>query len=130
MVDTPQLTRFKDNIAYAREMVGAGHSFDQDREADIYRAAWIQSVAALDHWVHEELYQRATRIAMNTQAERSNRFKNFEIPWHRVEEINNANRPLREVFREALEDKYGHESFQSTQRIGTALSLSLPARSR
>jgi hypothetical protein len=122
---TPQFRQLDANLGYALEMANAGPVLNIKREQDLYRAAWIQAVAALDHWVHLELYQRATEIAMDSNAGRSNRFKSFEIPWGRVEEINNQNRPLREVFREALEDHYGFQSFQSTKYIGMALSLLL-----
>ena len=37
--------------------------------ADLYRAAWVQAVSALDHWVHRELYDRALGCALNVGAE-------------------------------------------------------------
>lgn len=119
------LAQFADNIAYARGMAETAGHLNAEREADLYRAAWIQAVAALDYWVHRELYQRATAIALDTSASRSRRFLNFAIPWKKVEEIHHGERQLREVFLEALQEKYAHQSFQSTQHIGEALSLVL-----
>lgn len=122
------LDHFTDNIQYARGMVETGGHLKREREEDLYRAAWVQAVAALDRWVHEELYQRAAAIALDTSADRSNQFLKFEVPWEKVEDIHHGRRRLRDVFLEALEEKYGHQSFQSTHHIGLAFSLVLGNR--
>ena len=69
---TPQFQQLEANLGYALEMTEAGPHMNAKREQDLYRAAWIQAVAALDHWVHLELYDRATEIAMDSNAGRSN----------------------------------------------------------
>ncbi|MFJ1706803.1 hypothetical protein [Kitasatospora sp. NPDC088346] len=120
---TPQFRQLISNLEYAERMVAVGEHMKA--EEDLYRAAWVQAVAALDHWVHQEVYERATAIAMNSTAGRSKRFNAFEIPWGRVEEIHNQGRRMEDVFREVLEERLGHESYQSTRRIGEAFSLLL-----
>ncbi|MGB3442234.1 MAG: hypothetical protein WBA97_26100 [Actinophytocola sp.] len=60
-------TAFQDlsgNLEYARYLVRGGRHLDRLQVrtfdvADLYRAAWVQAVSALDHWVHRELYDRA-----------------------------------------------------------------------
>lgn len=54
------------NLGYARDLVRGGQYLEQLQVgafdvADLYRAAWVQAVSALDHWVHCELYDRASR---------------------------------------------------------------------
>jgi hypothetical protein len=37
---------------------------------DLYRAAWVQAVAALDHWVTREIVERAVSLAEQPKAAR------------------------------------------------------------
>lgn len=61
------------NLNYARSLATAGQhlaqldvrSFEVD---DVFRAAWVQAVAALDHWVRQEVRYRMLRLAANPAA--------------------------------------------------------------
>lgn len=72
------------NLEYARDLVRGGrhlqrlevHAFDV---ADLYRAAWVQAVSALDHWVHRELYDRALGLALNVEEPRPPRFFDLRL---------------------------------------------------
>lgn len=57
------MDNFRRNLEYAHNLATAGQSL-QDLKVqsfdvtDVYRAAWVQAVSALDHWVHQEIRER------------------------------------------------------------------------
>ncbi|WP_449060371.1 hypothetical protein [Planomonospora algeriensis] len=57
---TEAFQEFHRNLEYAPDLVNGGRRLEQLKVGafdigDIYRAAWVQAVAALDHWVHQEI---------------------------------------------------------------------------
>ncbi|GAA4966631.1 hypothetical protein GCM10023238_38030 [Streptomyces heliomycini] len=57
------------NLSYARRMVKAGRMLTPFRSPtididDFYRAAWVQAVAAIDHWLHEEVLRRVAELTL------------------------------------------------------------------
>ena len=57
------LANLRRNLDYALSLATAGLHLQQLKVgafevADVYRAAWVQAVAALDHWVHQEIRER------------------------------------------------------------------------
>lgn len=119
-------TEFRRNIAYARDLVRGGQHLDHLQVgafdiADLYRAAWVQAVAALDQWVHSELYERAVLFALNTDLPRPARFLNLEIPMRMFEDVHHHGRAMREAFDSHLRDQFGYQSFQNPEKIRLAL---------
>lgn len=52
--DTRQFLSFTTNLAYARDLITAGNSLQGLQPGaldinDLYRAAWVQGVSAMDH---------------------------------------------------------------------------------
>ncbi|MFI6505660.1 hypothetical protein [Nonomuraea typhae] len=125
---------FTQNLDYARQIVkgarllaGLGvSSFDVD---DLYRAAWVQAVAALDHWAHEEIYHRAAAIALQPDGPgKPRKFLAFEIPMRLVEEVSAGLVSLEAGFRDHLKKSLSHRSYQHPVKIkeGFALVSDLP----
>ncbi|MEU1352025.1 hypothetical protein [Streptomyces sp. NPDC005795] len=100
--NTSQFEAFTTNLAYARKMVDAGRylapfqpgTVDVD---DFYRAAWVQAVAAIDHWFHEELFRRVAELAAKDSPEMPLQLRNYEIPLHRVEAVQRGDVTLADV---------------------------------
>ncbi|MFB9890593.1 N-6 DNA methylase [Planobispora takensis] len=89
---------------------------------DIYRAAWVQAVAALDHWVHQEIYSRAVQLAQQPGVERPDRFNRLQIPMELFERIHHHQASLGEAFREHLEATLGYVSYQNPDKIQQGFS--------
>lgn len=121
--------QFLDNIAYAEQLVAAGPYLNADLAQDLYRAAWVQAVSALDHWAHLEVYEIATRIVADANRTRPPRLEKFALPWKYIERIRHGREPLRAVFREALESELGRSTFQNQEDIGNAFQLILANKS-
>ncbi len=88
-VQTP-LQEFDENIQYARALIAGGvalqslQNFPAHPE-DLYRAAWNQAVSAMDHWLHDELIERAVRLANDTGNQRPQSMLNLRLPFEMVE---------------------------------------------
>lgn len=116
------------NLDYARDLVSGGKHLQRLQVtafdvADLYRAAWVQAVSALDHWVHRELYDRALGFALNVSEERPPQFFNLRIPMRMFEDVHHhRSRTLQEAFTEHLRDHFGYQSFQAPEKIKQALA--------
>ncbi|HWD04732.1 MAG TPA: DUF4268 domain-containing protein, partial [Amycolatopsis sp.] len=91
--------------------------------ADLYRAAWVQAVSALDHWVHRELYDRALGFAI-TMSEQSppTKFLKLRIPLTLFEGARREPENLPTAFAAYLREQFGWQSFQAPDKIKDALS--------
>ena len=112
---------FGNNLAYARDLVRGGQHLEHLQVgafdvADLYRAAWVQAVSALDQWVHRELYDRALGFALNVDVPRPARFLTIKIPMRLFEDVHHHAHTLREVFASHLHDQFGHLSFQAPEK--------------
>lgn len=125
---TSQFEAFTTNLAYARKMVDAGRylapfqpgTVDVD---DFYRAAWVQAVAAIDHWFHEELFCRVAELAAKDSPEMPLQLRNYEIPLHRVEAVQRGDVTLAEVVVEHVKERWGNASLQNPRAISDVLRL-------
>ncbi|MBG0813081.1 hypothetical protein [Planomonospora sp. ID82291] len=127
MPPTEAFQEFHRNLEYARDLVNGGRRLEQLKVGafdigDIYRAAWVQAVAALDHWVHQEIYSRAVRLAQQPGVERPDRFNRLQIPMELFERIHHHEASLGEAFREHLEATLGYVSYQNPDRIQQGFS--------
>lgn len=125
---SPAFEEMRQNLDYARGLVRGGRylqrlqvgAFDVE---DLYRAAWVQAVSALDHWVHRELYDRATALALQPATERPAKYLRIEVPMGLLESVLHGSASMEEVFRSHLRSQFGHLSFQHPSKIKDALSF-------
>ena len=134
-IGTQQLRLFDENIQYARDLIAGGVALEGLRNfptanygdlgkahpEDLYRAAWNQAVAAMDHWLHDELIVRAVKLANDTGNLRPQSLANLKMPFWMVERMRNE--AVHIVFRDFLEEEYRRKSFHSTEDITAAIKL-------
>lgn len=125
---TREFQAFKANIEYARRMVLAGQSLAPFQSqvldiGDFYRAAWVQAVSALDHWLHEELYRRVAELAGEDDPHLPHQLTKFELPLIKVEEVRRGVTTLAEAVSEHVKAKWGNASLQNPRKISEALKL-------
>jgi hypothetical protein len=119
---TEAFLEFTQNLEYAKRLVNGGERLAQLRVGafdvdDLYRAAWVQAVAALDHWVTREIVDRAVRLAEQPKAARPPKFNKLTIPVELFEQVHHHNQPLSTTFRAYLETTFGYMSFQNPDKI-------------
>lgn len=122
------LAELRSNLEYARDLVRGGRFLERLQVrafdvADLYRAAWVQAVSALDHWLHRELYDRALAFALDTSGSRPAKFLKIKIPMSLFEEVRQNAAAMREAFQAHLRREYGHLSFQAPEKIKEALAV-------
>lgn len=124
-VQTP-LQEFDENIHYARALIAGGAAlralpnFPAHPE-DLYRAAWNQSVSAMDHWLHDELINRAVRLANDTGNRRPQSMLTLRLPFEALERTRNE--PIYVVFRDFLTREFQRRSFHSVDDITQGIKL-------
>jgi hypothetical protein len=115
----------EENLEYARDLIRAGRHLERLEVrafdvADLYRAAVVQTVSALDHWVHSEVYDRAVGLATQTSVDRPARFLKITIPMRLFEDVHHHAKTLENGFREHLQNQFGYLSFQNPTKIKEA----------
>lgn len=125
---TRQFTSFSTNITYARNLITAGQSLATLQVAafdigDLYRAAWVQAVSALDHWVHEELYARVAALAADTGPGMPKQLQKFELPLAVVEQVRLDNLQISDAVLNHIKSKWSFQSLQNPRMITEALKL-------
>jgi len=111
------------NLGYARSLAEAGLNLERlgvtkFEVLDVYRAAWVQAVASLDHWVHQEIRERMLRLAEDPSLPRPKNFGAVQLPLGTVEDIQHGRRTLREAIDELLTTgDHARQSYQSPQLI-------------
>ncbi|MFI0486165.1 hypothetical protein [Actinomadura sp. 9N215] len=124
---TEAFKEFQQNLGYARQLVDGGRrlgqlqvgAFDID---DLYRAAWVQAVAALDHWVTVEIVDRAVALARQPSAVRPPKFSKLTISIDLFEQIHHHHQPIDAAFRAHLEQTFGFMTFQNPDKIKEGLA--------
>ncbi|MFE3475651.1 hypothetical protein ACFXOI_29210 [Streptomyces bacillaris] len=124
--------QFTKNIEFCRRMVHSGAALEsaaasnlnlgdlsQVEHTDLYRAAWVQAVSALDHWLHREIVSRAIEIINDRPTPRPDRLKSYAVPWATVEVM--RERPIDDVMREHMTERLGRDSYQKPDRIAEGL---------
>jgi hypothetical protein len=131
---SPQFRQFLDNLGYAHGLITAGIALGAvvgtnlgDLSAvdpsDMYRAAWTQTIAALDHWVHEEIYVRATRLVRDHTAQRPDHLQRFPIQLERIEDVLRERVAMDDMFLQTLRETIGRASLQQPDDIMDELRL-------
>jgi hypothetical protein len=116
------------NLNYARSLAIAGQhlghlqprAFEID---DVYRAAWVQGVAALDHWVRQEINYRMLQLARNETAERPSGFARFEITLDLVEKVQRGELGLDQALETTLWTTLSRTTYQRPDRIKEGFGL-------
>ncbi|MFC5828773.1 hypothetical protein [Nonomuraea insulae] len=119
---------FERNLEYAKQLVRGGENltamgvtaFDV---GDLYRAAWVQAVAALDHWVHQEVYYRAILLAQQPDMHKPRRYKEFTIPMELFEEVHHGNTPLDQALKRHLRQVIGRKTYQGSEDIKDGFAI-------
>jgi hypothetical protein len=115
------------NLDAARRFMNAGRALETFGPtnfdvADMYRAALVQAVAALDHWVHEEIYHRAI-VIVKMPGTKPRKFGSFQIPMDLFEKIHVEDQPTAPLFRDYLQQSLGCQSYQNPRKIQEGLAL-------
>lgn len=116
------------NLRYARGLVRGGRGLHTLQVTtfevqDLYRAAWVMAVAALDHWVHEEIYHRAVHLALRRAGPKPAKFADLDIPMSLFDKVHYESASLEELFTEYLRGKLGFVSYQNPDRIREGFRL-------
>ncbi|MEV4490689.1 hypothetical protein AB0K04_11305 [Micromonospora coxensis] len=115
------------NLNYARSLATAGQHLallqvGAFEISDVFRAAWVQSVAALDHWVRQEIRSRMLRLAAQPGAKKPKAFSAFQISLGLVEQVQLGTATLVDALDQQLRDR-GHLVYQNPDKIREGFSL-------
>ncbi|HCU48667.1 MAG TPA: hypothetical protein DGG94_02380, partial [Micromonosporaceae bacterium] len=113
------------NLNYARNLTSAGSHLEQLKVGlfevpDVYRAAWVQAVAAIDHWVHQEVYDRMLRLSEDDKAPRPDRYQRFELSLGVLEQVQTGQLTKRAVLESELRAQLSFKTFQQPKSIQDA----------
>ncbi|MEU8108386.1 hypothetical protein AB0C18_32215 [Nonomuraea muscovyensis] len=119
--------QYQRNLGYARQLVRGGRNLERlgvgaFDVTDLYRAAWTQAVAALDHWVTQEIIDRAVALAQRPGAPRPSNFSKLSMPVELVEKVHRNAEPLEAAFRAAMERFFEFKTFQHPDKIAEGFS--------
>ncbi|MFE9498653.1 hypothetical protein [Streptomyces collinus] len=125
---TRQFEAFMTNLSYARRMVKAGAMLTPFRSPtididDFYRAAWVQAVAAIDHWMHEEVLRRVAELAAKDSPEMPYQLRVYELPLHTVEAVRRGDVTLPDAVVAHLREKLSAQALQHPGKISEVLKL-------
>jgi hypothetical protein len=93
---------FKRNLEYARSLATAGESLEKlevrsFEVQDVFRAAWVQAIAALDHWVRQEITARMLWLAQRPSEVWPKKLAAFAVPLGEIEGILRSRADLSKV---------------------------------
>lgn len=116
------------NLNYARSLATAGQHLAKlevgaFEVADVFRAAWVQGVAGLDHWVRQEVRICMLRLARRPGGSKPKGFSGFAIPLGQIERVLQSDASLVEVIDKQLSQTRGHLTYQHPDKIRDAFVL-------
>ncbi|PMR63111.1 hypothetical protein C1A38_00585 [Verrucosispora sp. ts21] len=125
--DSTPFVNLRRNLDYARSLATAGQHLDLLKVgafevSDVYRAAWVQSVAALDHWVRQEIRARMLRLVAQPDVPKPRGFKSFTISLGLVEQVQLGTKTLVEALDLQLREQ-GHLVYQNPDKIRDGFGL-------
>lgn len=118
----------KRNLDYARSLAEAGKHLSELQVRlfevdDVFRAAWVQGVAALDHWVRQEVHARMLELAKQEQTTRPSGFSQFEVTMDTLEDVYRRGVPIHEALDRPLWAMLSRTTYQRPERIKDGFSL-------
>lgn len=119
---------FQRNLNYARNLATAGQHLAQLKVGafevdDVFRAAWVQAVAALDHWVRQEIRVRMRRLAgQPDEAKNIPKFGAFEVTVDLVQQVQQGKLSLADAVDQQLKNEHGHLTYQNPDKIQEGLA--------
>jgi restriction system protein len=110
------------NLNYARNLTSAGSHLEQLQVnlfevTDVYRAAWVQAVAALDHWVHQEIRERMLRLSEQPAATKPDGYRKFSLSLGAFEDVQAGKLSLRKALDQEVSTQLAFATYQNPQKI-------------
>ncbi|MFI5659715.1 hypothetical protein [Streptomyces sp. NPDC051684] len=133
VAQTAQFDSFLTNLTYARRMVDAGKILEAlsprgvDTE-DFYRAAWVQAIGALEHWVQEETLRRVTEEAVKASPDMPRRLREYPLPLHRMEAVQRGEVRLADAVVERIREDVAYRALQNPDAIAKMMALATDAK--
>lgn len=123
-----QFESFVTNLSYARQMVRAGQALEVLSPkgidtGDFYRAAWVQAIAALEHWVQEEVLRRVAEEAAKDGPDMPRRLRDYPLPLHCVERAQRGETTTAEVVAERVRQDIVRQTLQNPDAIAKVMAL-------
>lgn len=127
-VPTTAMENLRRNLDYSNSLAQAGHHLQQLQVglfevSDVFRAAWVQSVAALDHWVHQEIRERMLDLATKPSSAWPAKFQAFPLPIELVDGVAVRSLTLGGAIDRHYEKEMGRVTFQGPQQIQEGFAL-------
>ncbi|MFE0590680.1 restriction endonuclease [Micromonospora echinospora] len=124
---TEPFANLQRNLNYARSLATAGQHLALLKVgafeiSDVFRAAWVQSVAALDHWVRQEIRTRMLELSAQPGTQKPKAFSAYQISLGLVEQVQAGTLTLVDALDQQLRDR-GHLVYQSPDKIREGFSL-------
>lgn len=125
---TVRITQFKADIQRARDLVGLGQAIGAMTAGtvdatDVYRSGIVQGVAAMDHYFHGVVLDRAVNILLGRNAPGAG--SKVGLPFNAVQAIVNAPSPIEAELhaRAFLAERLSLETYQRPDDIAAALAM-------
>ena len=120
------LTQFRDNLHHARhvlELAAAieARTSDVVDTDDLFRAALVAGVSALDHYIHEIVRELMIEIADDKRSQTA-AFRKFSVTMGDLMKAADGV-PAQQWMDEAVRNKHGHLTFQQPDKIADAIRL-------
>ncbi|GAB2589970.1 hypothetical protein GCM10027168_23730 [Streptomyces capparidis] len=125
---TRQFESFVTNLSYARQMVRAGQALEVLSPkgidtGDFYRAAWVQSIAALEHWVQEEVLRRVAEEAAKDDPDMPRKLRDYPLPLYCLERVQRGESTTSEVVAERVRQDIARQTLQNPDAIAKVMAL-------
>ncbi|GAU67873.1 hypothetical protein SSP35_05_04400 [Streptomyces sp. NBRC 110611] len=125
---TRQFESFTTNMEYARQLITAGQSLHGLQPGaldigDLYRAAWVQAVSAVDHWLHEELFRRVAELAAASGARLPVQLQKYQLPLSVIEEVRAGQVTLTDAVLERVRSEWATRPLHNPKEIARAYRL-------
>jgi restriction system protein len=119
------LANLRRNLDYALSLATAGLHLqllkvEAFEVADVFRAAWVQAVAALDHWVHQEIRERLLLGTRQLAPDQGAALANFGVSKKLVAQATAGSLTVQQAIEEHLKN-LGGASFQKPHMISSGL---------
>ncbi|MET7400170.1 hypothetical protein ABZS66_42465 [Dactylosporangium sp. NPDC005572] len=124
---TTAVDNLRRNLEYALSLATAGQHLQQLKVeafevSDVFRAAWVQSVAALDHWVHQEIRERMLTLAGQPAGAWPKQFQRFQLPIGLVERVAAQELTVAQAVDLHWSEAFGRLTFQQPDKIREGLA--------